>query len=225
MRNEHCIRRVVRKQSAPFEPSQRPDVSKPFKFPISRRCDLLTIAKSAVGKIAAKANDIVADVNTETSATHKYVKIIQQSRQTASTLVEVAVAAAILGIMFVTFYTGVGSGFSLIGLTRENLRADQLLLEKMETIRLYSWDQVNSNGFIPPTFTASFYPPISGQTNANTGVTYYGAVVITNMPLSVNYSTNMKLVTASLTWTNSGHKRIRSMDTFVSQYGMQTYIY
>jgi hypothetical protein len=45
------------------------------------------------------------------------------------------------------------------------------------------------------------------------------------MPLTVNYSTNMKLITATLTWTNSGHARVRSMDTLVSQYGMQTYIY
>jgi hypothetical protein len=153
------------------------------------------------------------------------MKIIKTSRETAATLVEVAVATAILGLMFVTFYTGIGSGFTIIGLTRENLRADQLLLEKMETIRLYSWDQINSNGFIPPTFTAEFYPPIAGQTNANTGVTYYGTLTISNMPLSISYSTNMKQVTATLTWTNSGHKRIRSMDTLVSQYGMQTYIY
>src|SRR6478752_6489267 len=100
--------------------------------------------------------------------------VIQKSREAAATLVEVAVAAAILGIIFVTFYSGIAAGFSLIGLTRENLRADQLLLERMETIRLYSWDQISSNGFIPTTFTASFYPPIAGQTNANSGVTYYG---------------------------------------------------
>jgi prepilin-type N-terminal cleavage/methylation domain-containing protein len=152
----------------------------------------------------------------------KYAKIDCRS---AFTLIEIAVTTAILGVVFVTFYTGIAGGFSLIGLTRENLRADQLLLERMETIRLYSWDQINSNGFIPATFTAPFYPPVAGQTNANTGVTYYGTLVITNFPLTVNYSNNMKMVTATLTWTNAGHARVRTMDTFVSQYGMQSYVY
>jgi len=146
--------------------------------------------------------------------------------RSAFTLIEVAVTTAILGVIFAAFYSGIAAGFSLVGLTRENLRADQLLLERMETIRLYSWDQINSNGFIPTTFTAPFYPPIAGQTNGqNTGVTYYGTLLITNAPLTVGYSTNLKMVTATLTWTNGGHARVRSMDTFVSQYGMQSYIY
>src|SRR5207237_8035387 len=93
--------------------------------------------------------------------------------RSAFTLIEVAITMAVMGIVFATFYTGIGAGFSLVGLTRENLRADQLLLERMETIRLYSWDQISSNGFIPASFTAPFYPPVAGQTNAHSGVTYY----------------------------------------------------
>jgi prepilin-type N-terminal cleavage/methylation domain-containing protein len=145
--------------------------------------------------------------------------------RSAFTLIEVAMTTAILGVVFAAFYSGIGAGFSLVGLTRENLRADQLLLERMETIRLYSWDQVNSNGFIPTTFTAPFYPPIAGQTNANTGVTYYGTMDISSVPLNVSYSNSLKQVTATLTWTNGGHQRVRSMSTFVSQTGLQAYIY
>src|ERR1051325_6941474 len=96
--------------------------------------------------------------------------------RSAFTLIEVAMTTAILGVVFAAFYSGIAAGFSLVGLTRENLRANQLLLERMETIRLYSWDQINSNGFIPPTFTAPFYPPVAGQTNQNSGVTYYGTL-------------------------------------------------
>ena len=150
----------------------------------------------------------------------KYAKLNCRS---AFTLIEVAMTSAILGVVFAAFYSGIAAGFSLVGLTRENLRADQLLLERMETIRLYSWDQISSNGFIPPSFTAPFYPPIAGQTN--TGVTYYGTLAIANVPLSVGYTNNMKMVTASLTWTNGGHQRVRTMSTFVSQFGLQSYVY
>lgn len=141
----------------------------------------------------------------------------------AFTLVEVAVTTAILGVMVAGFYAAIGAGFSMIGLTRENLRGDQILLEKTETLRLYSWDQINSNGFVPRTFTAPFYPSIG--TNANTGITYYGTVNITNSPLTVGYAGNLKLVSVTLTWTNGHNKRTRSMETLVSEFGMQTYIY
>src|SRR5437870_1691715 len=81
-------------------------------------------------------------------------------RLEAFTLVEVIVCTAIVSILFVSLYGGIASGFSLVTLARENLRANQVILEKMETIRLYNWDQVNSNGFLPSSFTAPFYPSV-----------------------------------------------------------------
>lgn len=152
------------------------------------------------------------------------IKTVNPQLRSAFTLVEVAMTTAILGVIFAAFYTGIGAGFGLISLTRENLRADQILLEKTETLRLYSWDQINSNGFIPRTFTAPFYPRIGNQTNA-TGVTYYGSVNIQAPPFSVGYSNNLRLVTVTLTWTNGHNPRTRSMETLVSEFGEQTYIY
>src|SRR3954463_5361034 len=147
----------------------------------------------------------------------------------AFTLIEVAITCAIIGIIFAGFYAAIGSGFSLVSLTRENLRANQIMLDKMETLRLYSWDQINSNGFVPPTFTASFYPAGATQTEdgspTNSGATYYGAVQIGNPPFEVNYTNHLKLVTVSVTWTNGRHPRVRSMETLVSEYGIQNYIY
>jgi prepilin-type N-terminal cleavage/methylation domain-containing protein len=140
----------------------------------------------------------------------------------AFTLIEVAVTCAIIGVIFAGFYAAIGSGFSLIGLTRENLRAEQILLDKMETIRLYNWGQVNSNGFIPSTFTNSFYP--SGDLQ-HRGVVYYGSMQITPAPLSVGYATNLKLVTVSVIWTNANQPRTRSMETLVSESGLNNYIY
>lgn len=159
-----------------------------------------------------------------------------KSRTLGFTLVEILVCTAIIGIMFVSLYGGIASGFALVNLARENLRANQIILEKMEAIRLYSWDQINSNGYIPRTFTASFFPPVAenSQTNYNgstsssssssAGITYYGSLTITNAPVSDTYATNMRLVVVSLTWTNGKSARLRTMETLVSEYGMQNYI-
>jgi hypothetical protein len=48
---------------------------------------------------------------------------------------------------------------------------------------------------------------------------------ITAAPLSVGYATNLKLVTVSITWTNADRPRTRSMETLVSESGLNNYIY
>src|SRR5436189_5682000 len=55
------------------------------------------------------------------------------------TLAEVMVAVLIVSIAVVSLYTGVSSGFALVKLAREDLRATQIMLQKMETLRLYKW--------------------------------------------------------------------------------------
>src|SRR5687768_18127569 len=96
-------------------------------------------------------------------------------REQAYSLVEVLVAVVVLGVMFVSLYSGFSAGFAIIELARENLRATQILQEKMETIRLYTWDQINTAGFIPTNFVENFYAV--GATNAS-GLVYTGRVTI-----------------------------------------------
>lgn len=157
---------------------------------------------------------------------------LQNRIRAGFTITEVAVSIALMATVFISLYAGIGSGFSVVNVARENLRANQIIVEKMETIRLYHWDQVNSNGFIPPTFTAPFFPA-SATTNAqgealiqagNEGVTYYGEVTITNAPIEQPYGTNMRLVSVTLRWTN-GVERIRELETLISRDGVQNYIY
>lgn len=169
----------------------------------------------------------------------KLITLSNRGRK-AFSLIEVIVCMAIIGITFVSLYAGIGSSFSIVNSARENLRANQILLEKLETIRLYSWEQINSNGFIPPSFTAAFFPSSITNvigTNANGtlqtsvtnfqsgGLVYYGSVSIGDAPVSGQYATNMRLVTVSLTWTNGSTVRNRQMQTLVGQNGMQNYIY
>lgn len=134
---------------------------------------------------------------------------------------ETMIAVCIAGLMFLTLYAGFSSGFAILQLSRENLRGTQILQEKLETIRLYSWDQLTNTSFIPGTFVENFYP--AGQTNV--GISYTGIVTVASAPISETYSNDLRLVTVQLQWTSAKVLRKRDMATFVSRYGLQNYIY
>jgi prepilin-type N-terminal cleavage/methylation domain-containing protein len=141
-------------------------------------------------------------------------------------LVEVLVAMAITGIVFVSLYAGFSSGFAIIQLARENLRATQILVEKMETIRLYTWVQLNDPDFIPDTFEAPYYPLGGGNTNA--GIIYSGRLTLANPTFSgttPSYASNLKEVRVEVTWNSNGIQRRREMKTLVAENGLQQYIY
>ena len=143
--------------------------------------------------------------------------------EAAFTLVEVMIGGCLLAVMAVSLYGGISFGFMSINLARQNLRATQIALEKMEIVRMNSRDQITSNGFVPPTFTAPFFPMASGDTNG--GLTYFGTTVITNITRAASYSNDMRQVIVTLSWTNNDIKQTLEMRTFISQYGMQRYIY
>jgi type II secretory pathway pseudopilin PulG len=144
--------------------------------------------------------------------------------EAASTLVEVVVAVAVVGIAAGGVLGSVGYAIATAEIVRENQRATQILLEKFETIRLYNWTQVNSNGFVPTTFTDVYSPQALGS---NPGVTYYGTLVIGDFPFATSYSTNLRQLTATLCWTN-GIRRVphfRTLSTYIARDGEQNYIY
>jgi hypothetical protein len=140
----------------------------------------------------------------------------------AFSTLEVLVAVLICGITFLGLYSGLSSGFAFVQLARENLRGTQILEEKMETIRLYRWDQINTSGFIPTNFVDVFYPL---TTQSTAGLSYTGMVTIANAPLTEYYADSLRQVTIDLSWKSGQVVRKRQMTTFVSQYGLQNYIY
>jgi prepilin-type N-terminal cleavage/methylation domain-containing protein len=137
------------------------------------------------------------------------------------TLAEVMIGVFVMAIMFVGLYLGFSQGFGIIQVTRENLRATQILQEKMETIRLFTWDDL-AGAANPYAFTAPFYP--LGGTGSQ-GVIYTGTRTISSAPVSESYSNDMKLVTVQLTWTSGKVQRQREMKTLVSRYGLHNYIF
>lgn len=143
------------------------------------------------------------------------------------TLLEVMVAFFLIGGMALTLYLGMSQGFAVIQLARENLRATQILQEKMEAIRLVSWEQINTPDFVPRYFTAPFYAADDGSTESSNGggLTYTGQVTISNVPFSESYSSDLRLVVAEVAWRSGDVLRRRSMRTLVSEYGLQNYIY
>jgi hypothetical protein len=106
-------------------------------------------------------------------------------------------------------------------MARENLRATQIILEKVETIRLYSWDQINTAGFIPATFTQVYD---STRTNA-AGLTYNGTMTITAAPITNSYKDDLRMLTVNLSWTTGYIPRTRQFSTFIARDGLQNYTY
>ena len=145
----------------------------------------------------------------------------------AYTLVEVVMGSVVILIMGMGLLGGMTSGNSFTQLARQDLRATQIMLEKMEEIRLYSWSQINgSNGYVIPSgFTNYYYP--AGLSSNNAGISYSGQLNILPLNLAgVSYSSNgMRQVKVSLQWKCGNVLRNRSMYTYVASNGIQNYVY
>lgn len=142
-------------------------------------------------------------------------------RAAGFTLVEVMVAMALMGITFVSLLAGISCGVHTIHVARENLRATQVMVEKTETIRLNSWEQITSGTNLPTTFVEHFYP----RGEQSKGITYHGALKISDFPHPANYCADMRMVTVSVVWTNFGAAHTRQMITYVARNGMQNYVF
>jgi uncharacterized protein (TIGR02598 family) len=142
----------------------------------------------------------------------------------AFTLIEVVIAVGVLAIMVLSLYSAFVMGFAQIQASRETVRATQIITHKMEMIRLLNWDQVISPGYIPSSFTSSFYSDNPTNDSLN-GIIYTGTVQLTTPSMSETYANNMRQIKVRVTWTSCGIAHKKEMTTFVTQYGMQKYIY
>jgi hypothetical protein len=150
-------------------------------------------------------------------------------RASAFTLIDGLFAMALAGIMFTALYAGLAYGFKIIQMARENTRATQIMLEHMEIIRLYRWEQVtNLGGFLPTnSFTIPYYS--IGGTNESllyTAKVSVGAANVSGAMGPATYATNMRKVTIRLDWGQLGNtNRTRMMSTFVARNGLQNYVW
>lgn len=127
---------------------------------------------------------------------------------------------ALLTIMAGAVLTTFSHALFSVRMAQENDRATQILIEKSEGIRLYNWDQINSNGFIPQDFTIAYDPASTNQ-----GITYTGRMEIGPTAVGSTYSNDLLAITVRLSWQTGGLQRQRELTTFVSRYGLEDYIY
>ena len=170
-------------------------------------------------------------INTLRPAMNKRVSQLRKSRgNQAYSLVEVMMATGVLGIVVTMLYTGFISGFGSINATREELRATQIMTQKLEAFRLLTWSQLPT----PPTSFIEYYnPQVLGLTNSSAGAAYYGTISVgtaTMIPNSANYKSAMRLITVTVAWTNYINNsapiaHIRQLQTLYAQNGLQKYIY
>ncbi len=150
---------------------------------------------------------------------------MRRHRQSGFTLAEVMIGSAIVGIFFLSFFSMVGTGFNMVKSSRENLRATQIMLNRMEGVRLFNWDQLSDASKLPPTFVESYDP---SSTNGNFGTAYTGTMTVTTPamnPTATYSASGVKQVTVSLSWNSGGINHTRTMSTYISQYGAQNYVF
>jgi len=149
-------------------------------------------------------------------------KVADSANQGAFSLIEAMVAIGALGMLTLGVFGGLWACFQTTQLTRENLRATQILQQATEVLRLCNWDQTNpSSNYIPTSLTVPY-----DNANSNS-LNYQVSVTITNPPSSMTdvYTNDLRMVTFRVTWTSGKVQRARSMTTFVSQYGIQNYVW
>src|SRR5438477_9644135 len=79
-------------------------------------------------------------------------------RASGFTMVEAMVAIGVLGVLVISLYGALTSGFNAVAFGREDMRATQILVKKMDQIRLFNWDQITNGVDVPTTFYEAFNP-------------------------------------------------------------------
>jgi len=126
--------------------------------------------------------------------------------------------------MLPILFTGLANSFSTVQATRENLRATQIIVQRMEALRLASYKTLQDPAAYPTNYTEYYCP--SGQAGSK-GTAYTIQYNWTNglSSLPPSYRSNMMLVTITASWNSGNVQRTRSMQSYVARYGIQRYVY
>jgi hypothetical protein len=143
----------------------------------------------------------------------------------AFTLIETVVSLPIVAVGLVSLYACFSEGFSVVGQSRENLRATQIMIKQVERIRLSPYTQLTNTVYNPQTVTDYFDP--TDQPNGGGGTTY--TITLTPTVPAVGtlpeaYRTNMLLVTLGISWPAGNPQHTNWMQAYVAQNGIQSYL-
>jgi type II secretory pathway pseudopilin PulG len=150
------------------------------------------------------------------------IRCVKKRFQAATTLVDVILAVGIIAIMAGGMIGSITYGFYVMQMARENQRATQIILERIEAIRLYNWSQVKDPNFIPATFTDVYDPQAAPGAQ---GVVYSGTVTKSSVNFTNSYSQYMVQLKLDLTWKTRNVTRYRTLTTYIARDGIQNYVY
>jgi type II secretory pathway pseudopilin PulG len=152
----------------------------------------------------------------------------------AFTVIEVLIAMALSGIAIAAIMTSISGGLKTVTQARDSFRATQIMAQKLEVIRLFTWTQLNDTNFLATNSFTEVYDPLA-TASTNQGIIYSGIYKIADFPYPVTYSNALKLLTVQLTWTNGTivnsnrvtipYVHTRTMDTVICSNGLQRYIF
>jgi Tfp pilus assembly protein PilV len=137
----------------------------------------------------------------------------EQTVRAGFTILENAVAAAILTVVVVGILAITSHSFIVMQETRDFSRANQILQQKMEDIRLLRFSDIQS---LPGTFT----DPSDTQNK------FAGTITKTTYRTSLSGAAVSIKVTLSVAWTGrDGKRRTQSMTSVFSSTGLNDYIF
>jgi hypothetical protein len=138
---------------------------------------------------------------------------------------EVLLGVVLLTSVVMGLYACLTMAIGLAQSSRENLRATQILIEKMEIMRLYSWEQINDKDFWPKKFTEHLDPV--GASNGAGGTVFSGSMSVKDGPGDVQYGDDVRTVTISISWgaKKKNDQLTREFVTYITKDGLQTYYF
>src|SRR4026208_1801298 len=141
-------------------------------------------------------------------------------------LLEAVIGMALLGLVFMAMYTGLVTTTFSVQLSRENLRATQLMTEKLDTIRLYGWKKIVEDPYYVHWTDVPVYPDDPSKLgNDATPRVFKGEILVENAPITEVYASDLRMITVRVMWATGKLNRTRTMSTLVSKYGLYRYVY
>jgi hypothetical protein len=147
------------------------------------------------------------------------------AREAGDTFAKMLVGVAFVGVVVTMLYGAFSAGFPVIQSTRGNLRATQIVMQKAEALRLFTWSQVcDTNNHRKPLFV---------EPQDSRGDVQYAGYITSAVPAAGDLAnaarSHMRPVTVTLSWTNyHGAKPIvqtREIHTRLARNGTPKYIW
>ena len=125
-------------------------------------------------------------------------------------------SAMVVSITAVSLYASFFSGYALTRLSRDDIRATQIMIEKIEALRLADWNALSN---CPIHFRDTLES--GGQGTIFTGVV--STRPVPGIADSASYKNDLRLLSVKVFWTNQAQRlplvRQREMETTMARYG------